>query len=123
MKIWKIRNKSGLHSTGGMRPSFAKVGKVWKTKGDIHRHFSYALSDSSHLGRALRTGHKSPYYECDIVEYNLIEVSATPVSDMIAEITESRETKQRKADEARKLAQEKAEKQQLAELKAKYPDD
>lgn len=39
MKVFKIRDKkTGLFSTGGMRPKFTKQGKVWQKLGYVHSH-------------------------------------------------------------------------------------
>lgn len=39
MKVYKIQNtKTGLFSTGGMRPRWTKQGKVWQELSYVHRH-------------------------------------------------------------------------------------
>ena len=46
---YKIKNKSGYYSTGGMNPKFSKTGKIWTlphlrshltTIGGIHNNFT-----------------------------------------------------------------------------------
>lgn len=40
MKIYRIRNKEGLFSKGGMNPFFTKKGKVWISSGALRNHFN-----------------------------------------------------------------------------------
>lgn len=55
-KVYKIRNKDGFFSIGGMSPSFTSRGKAWGAKCDVYNHFSL-------LAR------KSIYKDCILMEF------------------------------------------------------
>lgn len=69
MKVYKIRNKDGLFSTGGMRPTWTKQGKVWQQLGHVHSHI-----------QQLTTGYTPAdvYKDADVVEAEITEI-LTPI--------------------------------------------
>lgn len=73
--FYKIRRKSdGLFSKGGTTPTFTKVGKVWRRKGDL----------SSHLTLVVDSGrNKAAYKDCEIVEYHMLEAEVQDVAEVI----------------------------------------
>jgi len=74
MTEYKIKRRTdGLYSTGGRWPRFTNRGKIWK-KGPLH----------SHLSLVERAGHKSAYADCDIIELEILENSATDIDTYCA---------------------------------------
>jgi hypothetical protein len=39
MKVYRVKNKEGLYSKGGMLPKFTKKGKLWTSSGALKNHF------------------------------------------------------------------------------------
>ena len=73
MIIYKIMNKEGLFSTGGMRIGFHKKGKEWKER----RHLI------THLTQTIRCGEESDYENCDVVEFELKEVDRYDIGPLL----------------------------------------
>jgi len=70
MKCWMIRDrKTGLYSTAGSSPYFVKRGKVFYRYADLRTHLNYF----SQYGR------RKAYVDCDIVEFDLKEVSSKDI--------------------------------------------
>lgn len=70
MKIYTIRDKtSGLYSSGSLRPTFGKVGKVWNTRGKVSSHLSQFLSYSGNFNIDTK--------EWVVYEYDLDSCSVT----------------------------------------------
>lgn len=114
MMIYKIRSKTtGLFSKGGMDPTFSRVGKVWKRRGDLSSHFTQ-----------LTTRGKAIYRENDVevLEYEVREeeVNRTPVSLWIDQAAGRAAQREADAEAMRRYWQEQRERQQLADLQAKY---
>lgn len=40
VKMYKIRNSQGLFSTGGITPTFTKIGKMWSNIGNVKNHLN-----------------------------------------------------------------------------------
>lgn len=71
-KVYKIRNKEGLFSIGGMEPIFTTRGKAWGAKCDIYNHFSILVK-------------KSIYKDCILMEFNengLIEYDLNKILEL-----------------------------------------
>jgi hypothetical protein len=70
-KVYKIRNKkTGLFRLPSLGSNvFTKVGKTWSTRGHVSAHM-VAYND-----------HYSKDYDCEVVEYELVEVSRTSVKE------------------------------------------
>ena len=73
MIIYKIMNKEGLFSTGGMDFSFHEKGKEWKEK----RHLI------SHLTQTIHCKAENEYENCDIVEFELKEVDRYDIGPLL----------------------------------------
>jgi hypothetical protein len=73
MKVFKIRHKqTGLFSTGRLRPTWAKQGKIWQRINYVHSHINrltnaYTAADV--------------YKDAEIVEAEITEL-LTPVEDV-----------------------------------------
>lgn len=68
--VYKIRNKlTGRFSTGGLYPKWTKTGKSWRTKTNLSRHLTL-------LGEK---GVWHLYKNCEILEYEVILTSSTPL--------------------------------------------
>lgn len=77
MKVFKIRQKeTGLFSTGGMRPTFVKQGKVWQQLRHVHSHIAQ-----------LTSAYTPPdvYKDAEIVEAEITEILSVlePASDYL----------------------------------------
>lgn len=123
MTIFVIENPSGMRSRGGNSPTFDEWGKVWRKKGHITNHL-IGIENSRASWRKPRAGDPEGLYaECEVVEYELVEKSRTPVQEYI----DGYKDRRRKAAEAKEQAaqerREKAERAQLAKLKAKYEQE
>ena len=81
-KLYMIRRrKDGLFSTGGVWPTFATNGKMWRSMGSLNGHLSQVYSIQLSRGEDGRKSVLSiekfadmthnPYYECDLVEVEL----------------------------------------------------
>jgi hypothetical protein len=66
-KVYKIRNKEGLFSTGGMYPSFTTRGKAWGACCDVMNHLSIV--------------NKNRYKGCILMEFSEIGLKEYPLSD------------------------------------------
>lgn len=55
VKMYKIRNSEGLFSTGGVSPTFSKVGKMWANIGHVKNHLNTGVDISA-------------YDDCELVE-------------------------------------------------------
>lgn len=74
MKFYKIKNKEGLYSNGGVNITFGKVGKLWKNIGPLRSHIALtSVGDYSNLYKK-----KHPYEDCNIVELEFNEINSYP---------------------------------------------
>lgn len=75
MKIYKIQNKDGEYSCGGMYPHFSKHGKAWTSIGALKNHINQ-------IHRNCKI-----YDNCQIVEYVVISSpsSFTPFEQFVKE--------------------------------------
>jgi hypothetical protein len=93
--MYKIQQReTGLFSSGGDTPQFTKNGKIWRMRGHVVLHLM-------NLYRGLH--HRCS--NCDVVEYEMIEKSRTPIevfareaADRKAKIVESRKIQQKSQD-------------------------
>ena len=88
-KFYKIRNKNGLFSTGGMHPYFTKSGKTWVGIGPLKNHINCIeqTRDSSwKAGRDKPVETLVVYEDCDIVEFDIVvkENCKVSVSDFVS---------------------------------------
>lgn len=96
--VYKIRRKSdGLFSTGGSRPDFTKKGKVWRSQGDLNRHFGLLLQykdlDYKWCGINL-------YKDCEVV---ILETREAKVSDALEWANKVDESKQNRETEYQRV--------------------
>lgn len=88
-KLYKIRNKNGLFSSGGERPHFSKSGKTWVGIGPLKNHFNWVEQARNYSWKA---GRDKPvetlvvYEDCDIVEFDIVvkENCKVSVSDFVS---------------------------------------
>jgi hypothetical protein len=74
MKVYKIRNKEGLFSTGGLYPQWRKVGKTWVTLSHIRAHLTMLRNQYKVWnGMEYCTDIQYPYIGCTVIEYIVIE--------------------------------------------------
>jgi hypothetical protein len=111
---FKIRKKStGEFSTGGMTPSFVKdKGKVWKTMGHV----------SSHLNLVNRRQILTSYADCEIVEFEMIEVSSRDLNDFLAEKIENQRQKEQEAKNRREEYEKEQRYQEYLKLKQEFKE-
>lgn len=65
MKVYKIRNKDGLFSSGGMRPNWVKQGKIWQQLGHVHSHIQQLTSNYTPA---------DVYKDAEVVEAEITEI-------------------------------------------------
>ena len=46
--VYKIRNKAGLYSTGGSKPSWSKRGKTWVALNHVNAHLTLIRTEMQH---------------------------------------------------------------------------
>lgn len=85
-RYFKVVNKEGLFSTGGMEPRFNKRGKVWTSIGALKNHLNQ-FRDSHYW-----TPHNSEIRDWKVVEFELRPVGDAPIN-ISAFIEESRARK------------------------------
>jgi hypothetical protein len=108
--IYKIQHTpSGRFSTGGQSPRWSTKGKVWVSKAALSSHLT--LVDPSE------------YKDCVVLEFEVThtQTSTTPVSTLLQAKQDARKKKEATRLAAQALATEKAEREHLARLQAKYP--
>jgi hypothetical protein len=111
--IYKIRHKiTGLFSSGGAHPRWTKKGKAWTNIGHIKTHFSM-------IGDAQL---RAAYRDSEIVEYDVTEAGTSSMTELFDQILEAKDLKRKKAELARKNAEEARERNTLSHLLRKYPD-
>ena len=95
MIFFKIRNKdTGLYSTGGLYPTWSKIGKVWKRRSDLSSHFT-SIGDKA-----------AKYYaNAEVIEIvvNETEITAIPVIEYVSASKERAE--KRKLESEMRVAQ------------------
>lgn len=93
--IYKIRDRiTGAYSKGGARPYWTLKGKVWKQKSHVSLHFVNILEYSSYT---------SVYDDAEVVEFELVEKSVTPVGEWI-KAAKGRSQVRKQASRARREA-------------------
>lgn len=118
MKIFKIKRLSdGLYSTGGMRPDFTKLGKIWKTEGHLKSHLNQ-------FQPKVAERHKHVYDDCVVVTLEVVEseLDSIGVFAYLDEIDEKRKQKEQEWEEKRKQWKLDQERAKYEELKKKFGD-
>lgn len=72
MVLFKIKNKEGKYSTGGLRPKFSKDGKIWDEK-NLKKHLAQFRIARSVYGYAF------PYKECTVEHFNVMKFASVDV--------------------------------------------
>lgn len=80
LKLFKIRRKSdGKFSTGGSKPRFTSMGKLWR-KQHLNSHLSMLKQTNRHIPDIIdRT-----YCDCEIVSFNITEDSSEDINEYAA---------------------------------------
>lgn len=115
--VYKIRRESdGKFSQGGRNPGFAKIGKTWKTEGDLLMHF-YMI-----LGNGKSTSFPNPYEGCNVIAYEMVQnVIATDSAESWLETASKRiETRKKEVDESHRKFMEEIRRKKYEELKAEF---
>ena len=110
MIIYKIINKDGLFSTGGMDISFHKKGKEWKEK----RHLI------SHLTQTIRCGEESEYENCDVIKFELKEVDRYDIGPLLQKKKQALVAQDELEEKRRQKRIEAKERKQFLELSKKF---
>lgn len=82
-KHYKIRNRNtGLYSTGGLHPSWTKMGKTWASLRTLRSHLS------QHIGNEWRQTDTSTWQvvEIEIREVNLLELHEVVTADRLIKL-------------------------------------
>ena len=70
MKVYKIRNKEGLYSTGGLSPRWSSVGKTWVALQHINSHLNMIMKHYQHRNKdGINRWITQPYIGCTVIEY------------------------------------------------------
>lgn len=75
--VYKIRRRSdGLFSTGGTRPRWTTLGKVWSGRGHLKNHLR--LAQTHKFASTL-------YVDCEVVEFAVTqpEINTTSIKDFL----------------------------------------
>jgi hypothetical protein len=97
MKLFKIRNQEGLFSTGGSTPSWRPKGKTWVALNHLTAHLSMIRRERERFVKGLKDPltaqryeatrryatfdkTKDPYANCTVLEFETIEMKATPIT-------------------------------------------
>jgi len=75
MRIFKVRNKDGKFSTGTSSPVFNKCGKTWS-------RLSFCTCSLQNINDQYGGENVIPV-DWEIVEYELVEVKATPAYKLV----------------------------------------
>jgi hypothetical protein len=75
MDYFKIRNKDGLYSSGGVSVSFVKVGKIWPL-AQLKAHLTMIAKYQKNLDM---------YKDCELVRFTESSVPATLTFDDLVE--------------------------------------
>lgn len=109
MIYYKIRNKdSGLFSTGGTRPRWKKIGKIWKRKQDLTSHFNMLPT------------YTGPYINCEVVEYTVSETGIQSIYDWISHSRQRRLLKESQRQMAAERYTRELRRRQYEELKREF---
>ena len=110
--MFKIRSrKTGQFSKGGIWPDWSRNGKVWKRQGDLSSHFTQL----DQRGRQIYLDH-----DAEVVEMEVVETLLIPAVSFIEAAADREEKREAESAERIRAWRERAERQQLAELQAKY---
>jgi hypothetical protein len=95
--VYKIRNKQGFYSTGGMAPEFNATGKSWTSLGHIKSHFKQVDFDDPWSGMKRRA--KEVYKGCTIVKVRYVQedVETFPIGDLFKQVEKAKKERQKKA--------------------------
>ena len=94
MKVYKIRNKEGLFSTGGLTPQWKKRGKTWVALSHINSHLNMLNKYYDANTRVYRgwLRQDNPYIGCMIIEYvtqeNAIGIVTDPTKKIQMQFTD-----------------------------------
>ena len=110
MIIYKIVNKDGLFSTGGMDISFHKKGKEWKER----RHLI------THLTQTIRCGDEYSYKDCDVVEFELKEVNRYDIGPLLQKKKQALIVQDELEEKRRQKRNEALARKQFAELSKRF---
>lgn len=98
MTVYKIRNSSGLFSTGGTAPSWSKRGKTWTALNHLNAHLTLLRTERARFVACLadlRTAERyeatrrygkvdktvDPYVGCEVIEYQMTEFSVKKITE------------------------------------------
>lgn len=117
MKVFRIRDKNGLYSTGGQSPDFTKGGKTWSNLGHV----------KSHLRQFIGSSNLEIYADAEIVcvEYTEKDVEVLDALDFLADLNKSDEEDYHKSKykSEYRLERIEASRDRIAYLKSKRGQD
>lgn len=89
MKLYRIRNKeTGLYSTGGERPRWSTVGKVWVGIGPLKNHIL-----NYQIAHRLTYGVYFHLDDIEVVEVEMSEVGTTALQEITQQLLKDKEEK------------------------------
>lgn len=98
MKVYKIRNPQGLHSTGGSCPRWTKNGKTWVALNHLKAHLTLLRDERTRFQKGLsdpRTARQydmmrdhsifdktlDPYVGCTVVELTMMQTNQIVIQE------------------------------------------
>lgn len=106
--IYKIQNKkTGEFATAS---SWSKSGKFWNHISHVKRHIN------EHFGI------ENKYDQAELVVYEIVEVSRTPMNDLISEMVEDKKEKQKARESWAKKRMKENLKRQIEEANIKLKE-
>lgn len=125
MNVYVILNSEGKMSRGGQQPKFDAWGKFWRKAGSITNHLigMETRSKSRWHQNQNQSDPDAVYAGCEVVEYELVEVSRKPVREFIEGYRERRRKKAKESEDAAAARKRASDLKMLKKLQAQYPDD
>lgn len=123
MKIFMIQDETGEFSKGGSSaPKFDLRGKFWRSLGFVKSHISQLVPRRK---KPCLPIHLTPqvYANCDVVEYELVEVKRTPVTEFYEAHAQKKADERAEAEHRSQEAEEAEERAEYARLQAKFENN
>lgn len=127
LRLYKIRRKgtTDQFSTGGANPRWSTTGKTWTNIGHVKSHLQQVDPPGRGQGpyRYRSSGmDRADYTEAELVVFEVQPVEVTDVAVVLQQVLDKKAAVRRRRDEEARLRREDAEREQLRQLKEKYPD-
>lgn len=116
-EIYRIRNREGMYSKGGVWVSWSKKGKVWKKESHLKTHLGQNLDNKS------PRGYNSGCVVEKVTRLCVESVEEVPLVDYLNEIEKRRRKEEIEAYERHEKAKRKKEYELYLNLKEKFENE